>query len=482
MMKKRLMGLMMLVLMLVIAGNALAVNVLDETVFVPLQASDIPKLPEMPTIPTFSNLREEDGHLVIDVDINGATHNLDSASINCYAFSVLDDIDLTYDAATSTFISETMPSFSLDKAYFNYEYYEWDWDKGSVIVTAQFNANLDMMVTSITTYPDGKCQNFAWQNDGRLWWYYGESGDLGALYDEKGNLFDYWYTALEIDHGSYISLYGVTYNADDTLYECTVEVDGEILTYRKGAWRDSDGQVIPAPEGYDLAKLTEMYPPLSHEVQVPTNDPTATPAPDATPEPATESTPEPTAEPTPEPTPTPTPNNYTWYSHNTLGLIGLPLRDLYPDLTDKWYNVIPVDLTRQGTQTFPMAASNLYYMGSACVEVSGDSVTVTYETPSGQWKPYLKVEDETLAWFTSAADITADFLNNPASETKFGEAVSIAGDLKGQDVALLFICNHVTYRQPFFGETGYLTRYWPNLSQWKEYRQNLQTLMTYLPE
>ncbi len=206
--------------------------------------------------------------------------------------------------------------------------------------------------------------------------------------------------------------------------------------------------------------------------------PTSLPAVNATPEP----TPEPTAAPTAEPTPTPTPSPYTWYSHNTQGLVGLPLRDLYPDLTDKWYNVVPVDLTVQGRQAYPLVASNLFHMGMAYVDILGDSVTVTYKTPGNKWTAYLTVEDEALAWFTAPGDITAEFLENPAGEVAFGEPVSISESLNGQDVALLFICNHVTYRQPCLGDTGYLTRYWPNLPEWKEYREELMGLLERMEE
>ncbi len=214
-----------------------------------------------------------------------------------------------------------------------------------------------------------------------------------------------------------------------------------------------------------------------------TDDESVTPEQPSDPKPTVSpSDPKPTSQPSnPEPTPQP----FTWFDHNTLGLVGLPLRDLYPDLTSKWYNIVPVDLTVQGRQTYPMAASNVFSMGSAYVDVQGDSVTVTYELPSAsgaRGQTYLTLEDECLAWFTSASDITSDFLNAPSSSLQFGESVSIKDTLGGADTALLFICNHVSYRQPCFGDTGYLTRFWPNSSEWKDYRESLTTLLERLPE
>ncbi len=36
----------------------------------------------------------------------------------------------------------------------------------------------------------------------------------------------------------------------------------------------------------------------------------------------------------------------------------------------------------------------------------------------------------------------------PVGSYEFGQPVSIEDDLKGQDIALLFICNRITYRVP----------------------------------
>lgn len=168
----------------------------------------------------------------------------------------------------------------------------------------------------------------------------------------------------------------------------------------------------------------------------------------------------------------------TWHPNNTVGLVGLSLRDNYPDLTNKWYNVVPVDLTKDGVQTFRLVASNLFYIGQAAVVVDGDNVTVEYALANG----HGYVKDECLRWFTNVSEITTDFLNTPESDLAFGQTISRSKDLNGQDVALLFICNHVTYRQPYTNSGVNLTRYWPNLDEWKAYREDLNALMERLPE
>lgn len=169
---------------------------------------------------------------------------------------------------------------------------------------------------------------------------------------------------------------------------------------------------------------------------------------------------------------------YTWYPNNTVGVAGISLRDTYPELTKKWYNVVPVDLTQDGRQTFTLVASNLFYIGNAYVDVKGDDITVGYALAKG----HGYVKGECLQWFTSVDEITSDFLNNPEGKVAFGQTISRANDLKGQDVALLFICNTVTYRQPYTNSDVPLTRYWPNLDEWKAYREDLTALMEKLPE
>ena len=161
-----------------------------------------------------------------------------------------------------------------------------------------------------------------------------------------------------------------------------------------------------------------------------------------------------------------------WYTDNTASLAGLPLRDIYPGLTDKWYNVVPVDLTQKGRQTYTLVGSNMYYLGEVYVDVTGTDVTVSYGTYRGQ----LTVKSECLQWFVDPADITSEFVENPQGGYEFGQAVSIQNDLQGAEIGLLFICNQVSYCNPY--SDGYsLVRYWPNLTEWKEFRTSLEPLM-----
>ena len=161
-----------------------------------------------------------------------------------------------------------------------------------------------------------------------------------------------------------------------------------------------------------------------------------------------------------------------WYPENTMCVAGISLKDTY-GITDKWYNVVPVDLTKDGTQAFDLVASGMFLIGKANVTVADGNVTVTYGMPWGHG--YIK--EEVLNWFTSVDQITAEFCDAPTSAYAFGEPVSISEDLGGADVGLLFICNRVTYRQPYYNNGAHLVRWYCNKPEWKAFREQLMTIM-----
>lgn len=167
-----------------------------------------------------------------------------------------------------------------------------------------------------------------------------------------------------------------------------------------------------------------------------------------------------------------------WYPKNTVGVVGLSLRDEYPGLTDKWINIVPVDLTVQGTQEIELVAGNMFHIGKAFVDVDGDNVTVTYSYTNNVTEAF----SECMKWFKNVDEITTEFCENPTSETVFGQPVSIANDLGGQEVALLYICNSATYYQTFITKQDAPTRYYENLKKWQKYRAGLYDLLEKIPE
>lgn len=166
--------------------------------------------------------------------------------------------------------------------------------------------------------------------------------------------------------------------------------------------------------------------------------------------------------------------DYKWYPGNTMGVAGYSLRDL--GITDKWYNVCPVNLTKNGIYEIPMVASNRVVIGNAIVTVDGDDVTVTYETEKAD-DGRLTVDSECVKWFKSIDEITADFCAAPTSEIAFGDTVSKE---ELGDVAYLFICNGVSYSQPVTNYGKFLPGYYSNSPDWKAYRANLDAMVAEL--
>ncbi len=162
---------------------------------------------------------------------------------------------------------------------------------------------------------------------------------------------------------------------------------------------------------------------------------------------------------------------YKWYPDNTMSLAGISLRD--KGITDKWYNVVPVDLATNGIYEIPMIASNMYQIGTASVAVEDGQATVTYTTTHAS-AGNLVVGSECVKWFGGIEEITDEFCDAPTSEIAFGEAVDVSAL---GDVGYLFICNRVTYSQPVTSTGVYLPRYWANEKQWVDYRAALEALM-----
>ncbi len=163
--------------------------------------------------------------------------------------------------------------------------------------------------------------------------------------------------------------------------------------------------------------------------------------------------------------------DFTYYPNNTVCAAGFSLRDR--GVTDKWYHAVPVDLTRNGIYKIPLIASGMHIIGEAIVTVEDGNVTVDYKLRSYSTS-YLTLGEECLAWFDDISDITADFCAAPQSNAAFGEPYAIEGM---GNVGYLFICNRVTYRQPYTDDGVYLPRYYSGNDSWKNYVANLQAMV-----
>lgn len=309
------------------------------------------------------------------------------------------------------------------------------WADGSTSagVTADAATGKHASTTLQQTVSGGEFVKAEWDASGSLVALFkhnsGAATSSQLTFTNSGSLDKYSYTATDGTQ--------VAYSANGQLQSLQYATEGGNYHYSlANGWVGPDGQATTAPEGFNMAN----YPPLELEkLQLAASA---------------------------------TDYDRTWYNRNTVCLAGLSVRDMSPEMTDKWYNIVPVDLTVEGVQVYPLVAGNLHHIGQASVTIIDGTVTVDYALHRG----HGYVKSECVRWFSSYEDFTSDFFNLPMSELKFGQTLSIEEDLGGVDSAILFICNRVTYRQPYFGKTGFLSRYWPNRDRWVIYREELMKI------
>ncbi len=156
---------------------------------------------------------------------------------------------------------------------------------------------------------------------------------------------------------------------------------------------------------------------------------------------------------------------YTWFPNNTANVAGLSMNDL--GRGSNWRNVLPVDLSRNGTQTYALLAADAFIIGEVTVTVADGAVTVTADTYYGE----IYLTEATVTWFASLDEVTDDKLMVPG-DYGLGEAVPVSGN-----TAILYLNGKVTFRQPYNEQGMYLPRYWRNTPAWVSYRQWLSTMV-----
>ena len=220
--------------------------------------------------------------------------------------------------------------------------------------------------------------------------------------------------------------YEVVYDRNGNIIRAEYETDDDEIYYDGSVWTDGDGNEVSGP---DLSFMKKYFDDFDLE--------------------------------------------RSCYPDNTMSLVGLSLREMYPELTNRWYQIVPVDLTQDGEYTYKLAVSNMYYMGRCKVTVQDGKVTVDYEIPYGD----IRIGKQCVAWFRNIGEITTDFLEDPQSHFRFGQPADIQEDLGGQETALLFICNRVSFEMPLRGVDTCLKRFYTGGETMRAYRQELLELL-----
>ena len=169
--------------------------------------------------------------------------------------------------------------------------------------------------------------------------------------------------------------------------------------------------------------------------------------------------PTPTPKPTPPPKPVPTPTPAIWVN-NTACSEGLRARDLFPELGNKWYMLTPIDLSVEGEQTYRLIASNSRVIGEVSLNISGNSVLVSYRLDAVG----AVIHEERLSLLDKldkgSLKAYLDNLEQPAKDEafRFNEPISIENDLKGNTSQVLAILLRLDYLHQGPGVLGYNSR------------------------
>lgn len=126
---------------------------------------------------------------------------------------------------------------------------------------------------------------------------------------------------------------------------------------------------------------------------------------------------------------------------NTATAFGPCTRDLVGG--SEWARVTPIDLSVEGTFTYPLIASNQYVIGTVTVTIANGTATVNYDTAAAQ----IKVTSEALLIYADKAALAA----GTAQEYAFGAPIQIGEDTK----VILSVLLTVDYDAVGAGVTGF---------------------------
>lgn len=384
---------------------------------VPLSTGEIPAIPDAPAPPQVIRSVQSGGTLTVAFDRELPRESL-------LSFLALDSgyrtVSVHYTLADGLYTAQPLPEGG------QWLRMELAWVAGGVNAAAQYNTGGGL--TRLSRF-DGDDNEFLYDAAGAFTEFRDAASGVWTRFDTAGNaaLYSYETQGMRVWFDLAGNVCWATY--EDGSYACT--------------WEPGEGWFIEAPAGNVRVELN-LNPAKVRPLLI-----------------------------VAEPSPTP---EVVWYPNNTIALAGLSLQEADASLPDKWYNVIPVDLTHDGRQTYFLTISNARFIGECYVDVWGDEVTVSCEVMK---RSGIELKSEYGRWFTSLSQMTADSIESTENGFAFGETLSISRDLDGADVALLFIRSKATYRQPFRDGTE-LTRYWRNTPSWKQFRKDLLTLMPYV--
>ncbi len=135
-------------------------------------------------------------------------------------------------------------------------------------------------------------------------------------------------------------------------------------------------------------------------------------------------------------------SNVTRYNM-TVSSMGPRFRDV-SRVTDKWHMFTVVDLSQDGVQTFDLVAGNIHIIGTMTVTVKDGYVTISTNLVSSQ----LKWKSEYLSILPQLQGLKN---LRKLNEFEFDTPISIADDLDGDTLVMIYMNNACNYRDDVAG-------------------------------
>ena len=115
---------------------------------------------------------------------------------------------------------------------------------------------------------------------------------------------------------------------------------------------------------------------------------------------------------------------------------GIRFRDINSEMTDKWFMFTPIDISKDGEYTLPLIAANLYEIGTVTVTVKDGKLTLEYAVCTA-----VELKDLAFTLFDGFDSVTTVDMNE-LNTYEFGQEISIADDLNGSNMVLLYVLGH----------------------------------------
>ena len=131
------------------------------------------------------------------------------------------------------------------------------------------------------------------------------------------------------------------------------------------------------------------------------------------------------------------------HDNNTVCSFGPQFRDVSPRMTKEWYMFTPIDLSREGKQTFDLIAGNMYVVGQVTVTVENGKFQVDYEYNNSR----IKSGREYFNIFPDYESIKEKDLDQLKKRFDYGRAYDIQQKLDGDTDVILFVCNTASFNK-----------------------------------